>query len=69
KRFVHLLQWFSTWGPQMFLAYNSQKSQPITNKQECEREGGFCVFPIGGSCRFPFAPIGKCSTWTLCCKK
>ncbi|XP_059325258.1 ostricacin-2-like [Ammospiza nelsoni] len=36
-----------------------------TNREQCERESGFCGFL---KCRFPFVIIGKCSTFSVCCK-
>uniref|UniRef100_A0A8C5ITR2 Beta-defensin-like domain-containing protein n=1 Tax=Junco hyemalis TaxID=40217 RepID=A0A8C5ITR2_JUNHY len=31
----------------------------------CRRRGGFCTF---GSCRYPTTPVGRCSTFKVCCK-
>uniref|UniRef100_A0A8C5TB90 Beta-defensin-like domain-containing protein n=1 Tax=Malurus cyaneus samueli TaxID=2593467 RepID=A0A8C5TB90_9PASS len=32
----------------------------------CRRKGGFCTI---GSCRYPTTPVGKCSTFRVCCKR
>ncbi|NXO75607.1 GLL3 protein, partial [Sitta europaea] len=36
------------------------------SSSRCRRRGGFCT--IGG-CRYPTTPVGKCSTFKVCCKR
>ncbi|NXU92933.1 AMP1 protein, partial [Xiphorhynchus elegans] len=36
------------------------------NKEQCEREKGFCGFL---KCPFPYIIKGRCSTYMFCCKK
>ncbi|NXX72156.1 SPHE1 protein, partial [Spizella passerina] len=36
------------------------------NAAGCRQRGGFCTY---GRCNFPARPIGRCTLYSVCCKR